>query len=365
MKILHVIPHLWRGNGAAKVLLNLISNQVKAFPSIDVVCLVDVKPSLDKEIKSLGCGLKYLGSCRYNPCLIFKLMKEISKYDIVHVHLFPAFYWVSIAHFLVRSSAKLVLTEHSTKNNRQKLYFLKYIELFIYRRYDKVVAISNAVKEQLMRQRILEKKIEVIYNGINIQNIENANPIDRNELGIPKNVFLITQVARFYSQKDQATLIRSLKYLPNNFFVLFIGDGVLLQEHIDLAKSIGVLDRIRFLGIINDVFSILKVSNVVVMSSNFEGFGLTALEGMAAEKPVIASNVPGLSEVVEGAGLLFPLHDDKELASLIIKLYEDSDYYQIIAKSCKDRSLSFNEKIMGSRYLAVYKKLVYNDTNNG
>lgn len=361
MRILHVIPQMWIGNGAAKILLNLISNQVKTCSLVDVICLVDVKPSLSEEVKSLGCGLKFLGSYRYNPYLIFKLKKEIPKYDIIHVHLFPALYWVAIAHFLVRSNAKLVLTEHSTKNNRQKLHFLKYIEFLIYRRYDKIVAVSNAVKVQLMRNGIPERKIEVIYNGISIQNIDKVIPINRSELDIPINAFLITQVARFYLQKDQATLIRSLKYLPNQFFVVFIGDGVLLQKHIELANSIGVLDRIRFLGIRNDVFSILKVSNIVVMSSNFEGFCLSALEGMAAEKPVIASNIPELSEVVKDAGLLFPLHDEKELASLIIKLYEDSDYYQIIAKSCKNRSLSFDEKIMRARYLTVYKKLVYND----
>ena len=74
---------------------------------------------------------------------------------------------------------------------------------------------------------------------------------------------------------------------------------------------------ILFLSVREDAISILKASDIVVMSSNFEGFGLAAVEGMAAGKPVIASDVEGLSNIVEGAGLLFEPHNEKDLAAKI------------------------------------------------
>ena len=110
-------------------------------------------------------------------------------------------------------------------------------------------------------------------------------------------------VARFSEQKDQPTLIKAIKELPENVHLLLIGEGTLKQKNENLAKEIGVSDKVHFLGFRNDVERILKTVDIVVLSSNWEGFGLAAAEGMAAGKPVIASKVEGLREIVDGYGL--------------------------------------------------------------
>lgn len=356
MKILYLINQVLVSNGAANVVFNIISNQVHECSQIDVLTLVDKKPSLENRIKSLGCGFKIIGY-RYNPFILFRLIKEFSKYDVVHVHLFPSFYWAAIASFFIRKNIKLVVTEHSTWNNRRKYHIFKYIEKIIYRRYDKIIAISTAIKRQLVANGVSIEKVKVIYNGIDIQNMENAIPLTRDEIDLPLNAFVITQVARFSSEKDQETLIRSMKYFPESFYVVFVGGGKLMQKHVEMAKSLGVIDRIRFLGTRNDVASILKISNVIVQSSHFEGFGLAAVEGMSVGKPVVASDVEGMNEVVKGAGLLFKPHNDYELASLILKLYEDVDYYNTVAQLCKERSSIFDVKNMASQYMAIYNEI--------
>jgi glycosyltransferase involved in cell wall biosynthesis len=108
----------------------------------------------------------------------------------------------------------------------------------------------------------------------------------------------------------------------------------------------------------DDVYSILKASDIVVMASHFEGFGLAAVEGMAAGKPIVASNVDGLRDVVANAGILFRPKDEVELASCLLKLKKDKNYYYMIADKCKQRSLYFSSEKMSESYLQLYNKLL-------
>lgn len=94
------------------------------------------------------------------------------------------------------------------------------------------------------------------------------------------------------------------------------------------------------------------------MSSHWEGFGLAAVEGMAAGKPVVATDVPGLAEVVQGAGILFPHEDEKTLALVLRRLMEDKTYYQQIVNQCMLRVSQYDIRKTVGAYLEIYKKLV-------
>ena len=91
------------------------------------------------------------------------------------------------------------------------------------------------------------------------------------------------------------------------------------------------------------------------MSSHFEGFGLVAVEGMAAGKPVIGSDVPGLSEVIQGAGIVFPVHNDEVLAKEILHLSEDNSYLEDVIKRCSLRANEYDIWVMAKKYDEVYK----------
>ena len=145
-----------------------------------------------------------------------------------------------------------------------------------------------------------------------------------------------------------------------DFHVLFVGDGARLKFCKDLATELSVSHRTIFLGLQEKVGSILAQSSIVVMSSHYEGFGRSAIEGMAAGKPVIASNVPGLSQVVEGAGLLFEVGDYKMLASLILKLTTNELFYKQVSRNCLDRANQFDIKKMVKGYEQVYEGLFLN-----
>ena len=96
---------------------------------------------------------------------------------------------------------------------------------------------------------------------------------------------------------------------------------------------------------------------MAVMSSHWEGFGLAAVEGMAAGKPVIASDIDGLSQVVDGAGLLFPKGDEKALASCILEIYEDKDYYQRLSELSVERAKEFDLSHMVNQYIKIYHRI--------
>lgn len=167
----------------------------------------------------------------------------------------------------------------------------------------------------------------------------------------------IVQIAGFRPQKDQDTVIRSLALLPENYEVYFVGDGERKKECELLATSLNLSSRIHFLGVCNNISQILSEMDVLVMSSHWEGFGLAAVEGMAAGKPVIASDVDGLREVVKGYGVLFPAGDAHALAKEISYIGENRELYQSVAKRCSQRARDFDISKMIDGYYKIYASL--------
>ena len=112
-----------------------------------------------------------------------------------------------------------------------------------------------------------------------------------------------------------------------------------------------------------DVPRLLKTSDIVILSSIHEGLSLSSIEGMAVGKPFIASNVPGLREVVQGIGLLFEKGNSKELANHIMKLLNDENYYNEIAHKCYKHAQNYDINKMVNSYIEIYKTLVlYKDS---
>ena len=356
MRILHIINRCSVANGAAMVIQNLMPTLIASGHHVDVLALVDVTPSCADRFIKIGCGYSILmkeNKSLYSPSLFLKLARIMMKYDVVHAHLFPTFYWVALVKIVCGYKGKLVFTEHSTQNNRQKALF-RGIERFIYRRYDSIAAISEAVAFNLKNHLKRDFDIIVVDNGIDIKAFESQYAISKDELELPANSVLLTQVARFGPEKDQMTVLKALKLLPESYYVVFVGGGSLIEQHRDMAVKLGVLNRVRFLGIRNDVAAIIKASDIVIISSHFEGFGLTAIEGMAAGKPVIASDVPGLREVVKGAGILFKPHNAISLADSVRKLITDRKLYEDVVECCHNRALDYSSEKMARKYESIY-----------
>lgn len=360
MKVLQIINSLATG-GAEKLIIDTLPLYVKQGLKVDLLLLNgDNHPFLDALVLKNCCQIFSLGnSSVYNPLSIFKIIPYLKKYDLVHVHLFPAQYCVVLAKVFSFSKTKLVFTEHNTSNKRMASTFFSIIDRLFYKSYTVVIAISDGVASAIKKHLRSKDKIRIIHNGINLKDSISAQP--NNELisflKKTNEVFLV-QVGGFRIQKDQDTTIRALSLLPSNYHLLLVGDGERRDELENLVHKLALEKRVHFTGIRTDVHSILQSVDIIIVSSHWEGFGLAAAEGMAVSKPVIASDVPGLSEVVKGAGILFPQGDAEQLAKEIIHLCTDPDYYRTVAEACQQRAADYDISKMVDKHIALYRSLI-------
>ena len=356
MKILQVITSLHVG-GAEKLIVDMVPLYREQGHQVDVLLFDGTETPFKKRLRDKGVTIYEFGKggSVYNPLYIFKLIPFLRKYDIVHTHntasqLFAAF-------GSVLCSVVLVTTEHNTSNRRRNLMCYKLLDKWMYGRYRSVICISDKTKENLIEYLGFElSSVPIIYNGIN-SDVYRRTLVCSAMKDCEKTI--VTMVAGFRNQKDQDTLIKAFQYLPTDKYELWlVGDGKRRSVLEDLVSRLGLQDIVRFWGIRSDVPEILKTSDIVVMSSHWEGFGLAAVEGMAAGKPVVATDVPGLAEVVTGAGILFPHEDEITLAFVLRQLMEDKTYYQQIVNQCMLRVSQYDIRKTVGAYLEIYKKLV-------
>lgn len=348
MKILHVITSLEIG-GAQRLLSDLLPLQVK---TEDVALLVYERVDNDFEPKVVDAGVKIISLDEHNfhnPSVIIKMRKIFKEYDVVHAHLFPTVWWASLAARGLK--VKMVYTEHSTSNSRRGKWYLRPIEQFMYARYNKIISISQQTQDALCTWlRSTDKRFVVICNGVDTARFASVKkPV------IPKSLIM---VSRFASSKDQETVIRAMQHIDPEATLRFVGDGENLEHCKQVASELGLTDRVQFLGARSDVAELVTESYIGIQSSNWEGFGLTAVEIMACCKPIIATNVDGLKQVVEGAGEVFQLGNANELAVRVNAMLKDETYYQRCAEACRKRAAQYDISVTSEGYLNVYKSIV-------
>ena len=358
MRILQIINSLTNG-GAEKLVVETSKKFIEKGHHVDLVLFKSIDSVLEQEVLKLkGIKVYFLSKNTniYHPSHILKIRKHLSthKYDVVQVHLFPAFYWTALA-VGEGFEGKLIHTEHSTNNRRMGNWLYRQIDNFIYSKYDFHIAISDAVRKSVnahIGQK--QRKVVNIFNGVNLESIASAKALERQKLGLTEDDKILIQVSSFKKPKDQATLIKALEKLDRNVHLLLVGEGVLKPYYVNMAQKLHVENRVHFLGVRTDVPQLLKTADIVVLSSHYEGLSLASVEGLASGKPFIASDVPGLTEVVEGAGLLFPKNDSVKLAEIIDKLFTDRTYYNKIVRECLARSKKYDINDMVDKYIELY-----------
>lgn len=364
MKVLQIINSLGTG-GAEKLLLETIPLYRKCGIEMDILILWNNKHQFTQKLKELDCCKVYILNDSqnikdiYNPKNILKIRKILKNYDLAHVHLFPAQYFVPIAN--IGLNKKLLFTEHNTSNNRIKNQFFKPLERWCYARYKKLICISNEINEIYDNYLQLGFKSIIINNGVDLVKIKEAKPFDKLISNMSfSNDKIIIQISAFREQKDQDTVVKSLQYLPENFKVVFVGDGIRKKEVEALSKKLDVNERVLFLGQRMDVPELLKSSDYVVLSTKHEGLSLASVEGLASGKPFLGSNVPGLKEIIQGAGILFEYQNPKQLAEEILKLENDTVYKNSIVEKCMVRAQQYDINTMVNKHIELYKSVYEN-----
>ncbi|MDR7342958.1 glycosyltransferase involved in cell wall biosynthesis [Pantoea alhagi] len=354
MKILHVTNRLTEG-GVETYLLNLLPALVSAGYEVDLMVLDKNQVALAENFKVKNIRV-IVGnySSVYNPLNILLLIKIIGGYDLIHSHLFPTQYFLAFANLFHRK--KLVTTEHCTTNKRRRSLF-KPLEYIVYSLYHSIVGVSKASSSNIIKWLpSIKSKVLTILNGIDIKNSLCNDSVTRQDLGLSEEKFLIVMTARFFDQKDHDTLIRALSYLPLNMQVVFIGSGVRLENCQLLAKQLNVAERCLFLGRRSDVTAIIKLADLCVLSTHYEGLPISVIEYMAAGKPVIATNVDGVDEMINSQCLVNK-KDAQDLAAKILLLEQDKALCHKLAQENLVKAQEYDLATMNQGYISLYEKL--------
>ncbi|WP_213278375.1 glycosyltransferase [Chryseobacterium indologenes] len=359
MKIYHIINSL-RFGGAERLVVDLCTELSEGgSDEIHLLLLDDIDTSLKKEVENNeNIKIEVIPSkSLYDIRIPFFISKIVADADVIHLHLFPTLYWGVLSKLFFSEKQKVVFTEHSTENNRRSKWYFKRIEKFIYSKLNSIICISESTEKNLIHHlgSGFKAKMKVINNGVNLIKFYNSEAYSRTAYNLSDKDFLLIQVASFRAAKDQPTLIRALTLLPSHVKAMFVGDGPELENCKELVKNNGLESRAFFLGNQTNIAELIKMSDVVVVSSHYEGFGIVAVEGMACKKPVVASNVPGLSEVVAEYGILFDKGKEKCLTEVINKLNKDEAFYKEVSENCYTRSNIFSIKEIANQYRKIYK----------
>lgn len=360
MRVLQIINSLDIG-GAEKLLTLLIPKFINDGFYVDLLIFGKKGKSsfLEETLLQEKIQIIHSGFGIYDLRNIFFISKILNTYDVIHVHLFPAQYWVAFSKILSKSKALFITTEHSTNNRRRSIFIFKWIDSFVYNMFNRIISISDSTHLSLINWLSFKniEKFIIINNGINLDEFSSADSYNPKDIS-PTSTFkkIILMIARFNEEKDQSTLISAVPLLNTNVEVWFVGGGdqKLKTKCQKLVKHLNIEDKVKFIDKRNDIPQIIKTADLGILSSKWEGFGLVVVEYMAAGKPVIASDVEGLKQIVEGAGLLFKQGNHFDLAEKIDLVFNDVELYNEMIIKGKERSKLFSLEKTVQAYAAVF-----------
>jgi sugar transferase (PEP-CTERM/EpsH1 system associated) len=232
---------------------------------------------------------------------------------------------------------------------------------------NKIVAISAKLGDNFCRfNGISMRKLQVIPYGINTREyVKTALKSDkqRREVGLNAEDLVVGTVGRLIPEKDIGTLLRAFKSVTDIFSnakLVIVGDGPLKLDLKDIVRELKISDKVFFLGYRNDIPDIIGILDLFVLSSVFESFGIVLLEAMAAQKPVVATNIGGIPDIVADgvSGILVPPHDPGSLSKAIIEILNDKSRAAAMGlEGCKIAQ-NFDTDKMAAGYQGLYEALL-------
>lgn len=366
MNILYLINHA--GKGGTEKYIKLMAEY--CMKNDKVYFIYNEKGLLVEQMEKLGVECEQL--CMKNP-FDFKAVKILAKFceekeiDIIHTQ-FQRENYIALLTKRIYKKVKVIYTAHIIVQNN---FIWKITNSYICKNDDAIIAVCNKGAEILIKNKMPEDKIKVIWNGVNYKdythNVKNSTM--RKDYNIPVDEFVFLTVTRLSKEKGVDFLLESVKLLTTlvdiPFKVLIVGDGLeegMLKEYV-LKNEL--VDKVIFTGFREDVENILMGSNCFINSSSNEALSFAILEAMSKALPIIATKVGGNTDIVNeqsGNGILVRYKSTVQLAKAMEKMMTKKDF----AKECSANSIksikeNFNivEKINDTYDL--YKKINNNE----
>jgi len=312
------------------------------------------------------------GRLDFRTILLIRRFLEQQQINIIHTHGYKSNLYALAAS--LSKKASLVTTCHNWLGDDPKMRFYARLDKFFLSRFDRIIAVSDSVKQDILNHNISPKKVLAIHNGIEIDrfdNKENENGLRRG-LGIDENCKVIGTVGRLSEEKGHIHLLKAsekvLKEYPKVVF-LIVGDGP-LRRHLE-AKSCELATELIssgtgcsktpliFTGVRSDMPAIYSLMDVFVLPSLTEGLPMVLLEAMASMLPVVATRVGDVPAVVKDneTGLLIEPGDEKGIKESLVYLLKNPEIARDMGEmGCKKVKEHYSSKKMAREYIDIYNE---------
>ena len=326
VRVLHIITSL--GIGGAERLVLSAARGLSRDRFEQAICCLEERGARAAEAEAAGVPVYSIDSFPglRHPLAFARLVRVVRRFRpaIVHTHLQSANLYGRAAARLARVPI-VIATEHNVYTAKPRRYVL--VERVLRRQTDAIVAVSVQVQQFLGRQlQIAPSAIRVVHNGVALEPSSPAGAAElRARLAVGAGGARLATVASLTPKKGHDVLVRALARLKTSGVecaAAFAGEGVERRRIEASIARLGLADRVHLLGAVVNVADVLAAVDLFVLPSRVEGLPLALLEAMAAGKPVIATAVGGVPEVVESNvnGILVPPDDDAALADAIAAL---------------------------------------------
>ena len=299
---------------------------------------------------------------RWDWKAVVRIRELLVKHDVhvLHPHGYKADLYGYAAAWPNRVA--LLSTVHNWPNPLLHMRAYAALDRLVLRRFDRVIAISDVIAGVLQSSGISPQKIETIFNGVEVERFQDATPSLRDGIDSNPDERLVGFVGRLVKDKGGEILLKAaqrvLAVRLDTTFV-FVGDGPSRQELEEFATQLGIRERVRFVGVRNDMPSVYASFDVVALPSLAESVPMCLLEAMAASRPVIATHVGAVPKMIipEKTGLLLQPGDAKALAAAILRLLNDTALRRRLGENGREHVRRyFSATSMAKGYLQAYER---------
>ncbi|MHA1279572.1 MAG: glycosyltransferase family 4 protein [Candidatus Helarchaeota archaeon] len=370
-KILHLIATNFYGGPEKQIIEHLVRlNKYNEFVGILGSFIENGQPNEILQ-KAQERNISHFGIPMNNP-LDFKALLFLHEQIRSHrIDLLCAHHYKSVVMgYLVGRYWGIPVMDYSRGFTAEdwKVSFYEWLERLFVRRMDGIISVSGGQKVKLRKMGIRKPPIWVVHNGVDLP--EGFNK-DRtriredvfDELKIPLNSLMVVSAGRLSPEKGHRFLIDALSHIKEeieNTYFVFCGEGVCQPELENRAKKYGVLSHCRFPGFRKDMPRIYQAMDFLVLPSLTEGLPNVVLESFAYERPVVATAVGGVPEVVVDGenGWLVPSQDSMKLADAIRKMIQDPEGRERMGKAGREKvEREFTFEVQTPKLIEIYRKM--------
>jgi glycosyltransferase involved in cell wall biosynthesis len=352
--------------GAERWILALIKHldPVEVESIVGVIKAPSHKAPLLREAGSLGFNtVAFEAPGKMSISAIIKLHKFIkdNRIDIINTHFYKTDFLGLIA--ALGTGCKVISTPHGWSQEADiKLKFYEFLDRSAFPFMDAVVPLSEEIHRPLTHIPFLKKKLMLIENGVDVSEIDEVDKVDGHiQKWKEQGFFIIGYIGQLISRKNISTLLKALG--NNNSFkwrLILVGEGEQRKNLEQLAVDLKIDTNVHFLGYRKDRISLLKGFDVFVLPSFLEGIPRCLMEAMAANIPVIASNIAGCRDLITTGknGILFEPGDHQVLARNIRMLRSNARLsHDLVGDAREVIEDKFSANRMADEYSILYKKI--------